>query len=265
MANPTTNYGFVLPTPTDLVTDLPADFDVALQGVDTQMLTNANAAIAKTIVDAKGDIIAATGADAVSRLAVGANATVLTADSAAATGLKWAAPAVSASGMTLVQRSTYSNVANTGTTFDGVFTSTYKNYLMVIEQSYASVGGFVNLNWRVAGATQSAATYNYQNGFFSGNAPTSANGRFTGASQTGGLMLENDTSSTATSNATFNINGVAIANGFPWLNGFMNTRNAGVGTMSQINYRTAINADGFILTPVSGTIYGTISIYGLAI
>lgn len=37
MANPTTNYGFVLPTSTDLVTDLPADFDVALQGVDTQL------------------------------------------------------------------------------------------------------------------------------------------------------------------------------------------------------------------------------------
>jgi hypothetical protein len=34
LANPTTNYGWVLPTPTDLVTDLPADFDVALQGVD---------------------------------------------------------------------------------------------------------------------------------------------------------------------------------------------------------------------------------------
>jgi hypothetical protein len=37
VANPTTNYGFVLPTPTDLVTDLPADFDVALQGVDTRL------------------------------------------------------------------------------------------------------------------------------------------------------------------------------------------------------------------------------------
>jgi len=37
MANPTTNYGWVLPTPTDLVTDLPADFDVALQGVDTRL------------------------------------------------------------------------------------------------------------------------------------------------------------------------------------------------------------------------------------
>jgi hypothetical protein len=37
MANPTTNYGFVLPTSSDLVTDLPADFDVALQGVDTRL------------------------------------------------------------------------------------------------------------------------------------------------------------------------------------------------------------------------------------
>jgi len=37
MANPTTNYSWVLPTSTDLVTDLPADFDVALQGVDTSL------------------------------------------------------------------------------------------------------------------------------------------------------------------------------------------------------------------------------------
>lgn len=48
--------------------------------------------IQPTIVDAKGDIIAATAADSVTRLAVGANNTVLTADSAEATGLKWAAP-----------------------------------------------------------------------------------------------------------------------------------------------------------------------------
>jgi hypothetical protein len=37
MANPTTNYSFVLPTSSDLVTDLPADFDIALQGVDTRL------------------------------------------------------------------------------------------------------------------------------------------------------------------------------------------------------------------------------------
>ena len=51
------------------------------------------AAINPTIVDAKGDIIAATAADTVARLAVGSNNTVLTADSAEATGMKWATPA----------------------------------------------------------------------------------------------------------------------------------------------------------------------------
>ena len=54
---------------------------------------NGTAAIQSTIVDAKGDLIAATGADAVSRLAVGANGTTLVADSSEATGLRWAAPA----------------------------------------------------------------------------------------------------------------------------------------------------------------------------
>jgi hypothetical protein len=37
MANPTTYFGWVMPTATDLVTDLPADFAVFGQGVDTSM------------------------------------------------------------------------------------------------------------------------------------------------------------------------------------------------------------------------------------
>lgn len=47
--------------------------------------------IQPTIVDAKGDLIVATAADTVSRLAVGTNNHVLTADSSTSTGLKWAA------------------------------------------------------------------------------------------------------------------------------------------------------------------------------
>jgi len=46
-----------------------------------------------TAIDAKGDLIVGTGADAFSRLAVGSNNQVLTADSSTATGLKWAAAA----------------------------------------------------------------------------------------------------------------------------------------------------------------------------
>ena len=57
-----------------------------------------------TAIDAKGDLIGGTGADTFARLAVGANDTVLTADSTTATGLKWAAPA---SGSTFVGCSLY--------------------------------------------------------------------------------------------------------------------------------------------------------------
>jgi trimeric autotransporter adhesin len=42
-----------------------------------------------TAIDAKGDLIAGTGADAFARLAVGTNGQILTADSSTATGLKW--------------------------------------------------------------------------------------------------------------------------------------------------------------------------------
>ena len=38
MTNPTTNFGWVMPTATDLVTDLPADFNVFGQAVDTDFV-----------------------------------------------------------------------------------------------------------------------------------------------------------------------------------------------------------------------------------
>ncbi len=50
-------------------------------------------AVLDTLVDAKGDLIAASAADTVARLAVGANDQVLTADSTQALGVKWAAAA----------------------------------------------------------------------------------------------------------------------------------------------------------------------------
>lgn len=81
-----------MPTSSDLVTDLPADFEVFGQAVDTQMKTNADAATQKATLTTKGDIYAATAASTPARLAVGTNGQVLTADSAESTGMKWATP-----------------------------------------------------------------------------------------------------------------------------------------------------------------------------
>ena len=75
-----------------------------------------------TAIDAKGDLVVGTGADTFSRLAVGANDTVLVAASGEATGLKWAAPA---SGSTFVGASVsnsttqaISNNTHTAVTWD---------------------------------------------------------------------------------------------------------------------------------------------------
>jgi hypothetical protein len=114
--------------------------------------------IQETIVDAKGDIIAATAADTVSRLAVGANNTILTADSAEATGLKWAAPAASG-GLTLINTG---GTALTGAATVSVSSipGTYKNLHVYVQQHYVnSVSG---------------------NGAFQFNSDTSSNYAFTG-------------------------------------------------------------------------------------
>jgi len=77
----------------------------------TGRLPSVEGGIQPTIVDAKGDLITATAADTPARLAVGANDTVLTADSSTATGLKWATPAGGGKVLQVVQ-ATYSTTKN---------------------------------------------------------------------------------------------------------------------------------------------------------
>ena len=77
---------------------MPAGYPVKVNYLTGDVLTAADLNdLAGTVnlydPTAKGDLFPASAADTVSRLAVGANDTVLTADSAAATGMKWAAAA----------------------------------------------------------------------------------------------------------------------------------------------------------------------------
>ena len=73
-----------------------------------------------TAIDAKGDLVPGTGADTFARLAVGANDTVLTADSSTATGLKWATPSAGG-GMTLLSTTTASGASTTVSSISGAY------------------------------------------------------------------------------------------------------------------------------------------------
>ena len=147
MATTTPNFGWTVPTSTDLVKDGATAIETLGDGIDAsfvdlkggttgQVLSKASGtdldfswvaqddsnAIQNAIVDAKGDLIAATANDTPARLAVGTNGQVLTADSAEATGLKWATPASTSTavGCILYNSTNYtiSNATDTLLTFN---------------------------------------------------------------------------------------------------------------------------------------------------
>jgi hypothetical protein len=81
--------------------------------------------IQPTLLTTKGDIIVATGNATLVRQGVGANGTVLTADSAEADGVKWAAPAAGGKVLQVVYGSTTTEVSSTSNSFvDTTLTAT---------------------------------------------------------------------------------------------------------------------------------------------
>jgi hypothetical protein len=126
--------------------------EVRFPNMTTGRLPSVEGGIQPTIVDAKGDIIAATAADTPARLAVGANDTVLTADSSTATGLKWAAAAGGAN---------FSLLNAGGTDLTGASTITV-----------SSISGYDKFRILVRGASTASGSPAYQIRF---NGDTGAN------------------------------------------------------------------------------------------
>lgn len=139
-------------------------------GAVTAAKLDAAAAIQPTIADAKGDIIVASAADTVSRVAVGTNGQVLTADSAEATGVKWATPSPSA--ITAVASASVLTAENTSsTTFTDLATAgpsvtlnTGTEVLVTISAILgqgADAGQTIHAGVAVSGASTVSASTNY--------------------------------------------------------------------------------------------------------
>jgi hypothetical protein len=94
-----------------------------LDGVTSSIQTQIGAQIPKSTVTAKGDLIVGTASGTVVAQAVGANGTVLTADSAQADGVTWATP--SSGGMTLLSTTTLSGASTTISSINQTYNTLY--------------------------------------------------------------------------------------------------------------------------------------------
>lgn len=204
-----------------------------------------------------GDLLYGTGSGALARLGIGSTAQVLT----VASGVpSWATPAVSASGLTLIQRSTITGAADTGTTFDGVFTATYKTYLVVMESVFGSISNAdLLVQGMYSGSTQAA---DYQGAAFgyseSGSLITSLTATSSTAAKLGKVYTSNNYYSMIVTGVGASGNRIRLdTSGWTAQNG-----GGYKGYTSALQDRTY---SGFKISLSTGNITTTTAVYGLAI
>ena len=207
-----------------------------------------------------GDILYGTGSGALARLGIGSSGQVLN----VASGIPaWSTPA--ASGMNFITRASFSSVATTTTSFDGVFTSTYKNYLIIIESMFAATGGDDLLfQFKYSTSTiDSTANYNGAAAFIS----RSVAGVALTQTSSGTSMALSNTSGDSSQKNTYALNVERVGNSSeqPAIYG---TGASGGGDYGALWIGGGLFANqtytGFLLKSSSSNITGIVTVYGLA-
>jgi hypothetical protein len=218
----------------------------------------ANGAIAKTLTTTTGDTIYASAANTPARLGIGTAGQVLT----VASGIpSWATPSAGTSGLNLI-----STTAITGAStysFNSCFTSTYTNYLVILNSTTNVQFNNIFMRMRAAGTDNTSSNYKwagYYQPFLSTAAITPQNsnglngdglrlGSFGGANGFTHVQVYSPQASEVTSSLSFNTNNYGTNDGYT---------SQAISAMS-----VSTSYDGFtIYASSAGNFAGTVSIYG---
>ena len=246
MANPTTNYAWPMPTATDLVTDLPADFEAFGQPVDTTL----KALNPETTL---GDIAyRSSTANTNTRLGIGTTGQVLS-----VSGGVPAWTTVAPSGMTKIVTADFS--ASAAVQINQCFTSTYVNYVIVLNALGNSGGGAMYMQFQTGTNTVISSADYYGGGW----SVTNGNSTATFTNNGGTYFTIAPTVATNTrQNFTINVSNVGNSSQDGNISSLGNGSGNGIAT-----YAGIINASATytgVRFTGNGNLTGTYTVYGLA-
>jgi hypothetical protein len=224
----------------------------------TVTITNSMA----TEITAAGDIIVGTGSGTFDNLPIGTTGQILTADTTVSPyKVKWETPATTSSGMTLIARTSFTNVASQS--FDN-FSTTYNSYMVVIEslwnvnQNDADLRLTMRYSTTDGSAHYGGATKNAYNAATWTNTSTSTGSNYVTISTDCGVSTNP------------NVGVIYFTNGFQNANQdaqffgtFIDVNNATQTMFFGVNLSNQ-QYTGFKLAGSTQNIDGTVAIYGLA-
>jgi hypothetical protein len=145
---------------------------------------------------------------------------------------------------------------------NGCFTSTYDNYRMIIQLTGSSTTLALNMRTRLSGSDDSTSSY-YSSIYYIGTTGAAAGSTVGGVASSWNLVVGTD--STDTNSWMFMDLANPLSGKRKTGNGLANEQNAGgvgYGMSRFLNKIVSTNYDGFTLLTSTGTVSGTVRVYG---
>ena len=205
-----------------------------------------------------GDMVYSSSGSTPARLGIGTANQQLRVN-AGATAPEWFTPTAASSGLTLISTTTMSAVSSQS--FNSVFSSTYDNYLVV--GAFTASNASQNLNARLrVGGSDNTTSNSYVNQIIDGDGGSVTGGRFTNdLFQALGVISNVSSISNAFSGVFYN---PAKAEPTTITTSTFACISSAFVRLGYASHNQSTAYDGFSLIPQSGTITGSVSIYGYA-